>query len=88
MEQIDWSKAPEGAEWARKTTAGVDWYRRNSGMWVYWTSNGWAQADERPAFKQLINGPANDGCRLQMIQRCLIVIAFEMFRQHQTSAKG
>lgn len=35
---IDWSKAPEGATHGRVTTAGVDFYKRMLGEWVYMNS--------------------------------------------------
>lgn len=60
MSNIDWSKAPEGAEYARKTTSGVDWYKRDGlGAWVYMAKNGewtlamWtseADCERRPAW--------------------------------------
>lgn len=60
MSNIDWSKAPEGAEYARKTTTGVDWYKRDSlGALVYmakngeWTLAGWtseADCERRPTW--------------------------------------
>lgn len=37
MEEIDWSKAPEGAEWY----CNGNWYRRTSSHWQEHTHSGW-----------------------------------------------
>lgn len=39
--EIDWSKAPEGARYARQYTGGVDFYKRDRyGKWVYFDLSG------------------------------------------------
>lgn len=37
---IDWSKAPEGATHARKHAQGIDFYKRECSLWLYFTSRG------------------------------------------------
>ena len=42
MSKIDWSKAPDGAEYARKFTGGVSWYRATSnGVYEFFHDNLW-----------------------------------------------
>lgn len=45
MSQIDWSKAPEDAQYARKHIDGLDWYKRENGIWLYLSPSGvWDKA--------------------------------------------
>lgn len=37
---IDWSKAPEGATHGREHQHGVDFYKREDGLWLYFTNRG------------------------------------------------
>lgn len=42
MSWVDWDSAPEGATHARQYgLAGVDFYKRDCGQWLYWLNGGW-----------------------------------------------
>lgn len=41
MSKIDWSLAPEDATHARDYKRGMDFYKREGGLWLYWDRNKW-----------------------------------------------
>lgn len=57
--EIDWSKAPEGAEFARVTIGGVDFYKTIAGVFSYLSKDGkWHPAVTQRGDRDLIARPA------------------------------
>lgn len=57
--EIDWSKAPEGAEFARVTIGHVDFYKTIEGVFSYLSDDGqWYPAITRRGDRDLIARPA------------------------------
>lgn len=48
MSKVDWSLAPDDASHARDYQRGVDFYKRESSLWMFWDRNKWDVAVGTP----------------------------------------